>query len=106
MDDENEVLGADPEAGTGTEVTEPEEESGVESTEPAEETTEIVIDTSEFASEIAVLEAKLDVLTGQATVLTDKVTGCYCMLLILAVLGLRNVFRSIIRKVRGGTEDV
>ncbi len=116
--DENEVLGADAEAGTGTEVTEPEEESGVDGEESGEDavemegevldtgTGEIVIDTSQFASEIAVLEEKLDVLTGQATVLTDKVTGCYCMLLILAVLGLRNVFRSIIRKVRGGMEDV
>ena len=104
--DENEVLGADAEAGTGTEVTEPAEESGAEAAEVAEETTEIIIDTSQFAAEIAILEEKLDVLTGQAAVLTDKVTGCYCMLLILAVLGLRNVYRSIIRKIRGGMDDV
>ena len=93
--DENELLGADPE-----------EESGAEVVEPVAETTEIIVDTSEIASEIAVLEEKFDILTGQAKVLTDKVTGCYCLLLILAVLGLRNVFRNIIRKVRGGMEDV
>lgn len=86
--DENELLGVDEEAGTGT-----------EGTEAAEDTTQIVIDTSAFASEISVLEAKMDLLT-------EKVTGCYCLLLILAVLGLRNVFRGIIRKVRGGMEDV
>jgi len=106
MDDENEVLGADAEAGTGTEGAEPEEGSGAEAAEVAEETTEIVIDTSDFAAEVAVLEEQLEVLTGQATVLTEMVSGCYCMLLILAVLGLRNVFRGIIRKIRGGTEDV
>lgn len=107
--DENEVLGADAEAGTGTEVTEPAEESGAEAAEVAEETTEIVIDTSEFAAEISVLEAKFDTLTEQTMIMTDKVTGCFCMLLILAVLGLKNVSRSIIRKVmnlRGGMEDV
>lgn len=96
--DEYELLGADAEAGTGT-----------EGTEPVAETTEIVIDTSAFASEIAVLEEKFDTLTEQTVILTDKVTDCYCMLLILAVLGLRNAFQSIIRKVmnfRGGTEDV
>lgn len=86
--DENEVLGVDEEAGTGT-----------EGTEFAEDTAEIVIDTSAVASEISVLETKMDILT-------EKVTGCYCLLLILAVLGLRNVFRGIIRKVRGGMEDV
>lgn len=86
--DDNEMIGADAEA-----------DSVIEGVEPAAETTEIVIDTSAFALEVAVLEEKLDTLT-------DKVTGCYCMLLILAVLGLRNVLRSIIRKVRGGMEDV
>ena len=88
--DENELLGADPEEGTGTE-------------------TEIIIDTSEFAAEISVLEEKFEVLTEQVTLATDKITGCYCLLLILAVLGLRNALRSIIRKVmnlRGGTDDV
>lgn len=104
--DENEVLGVDAEAGTGTEGAEPEEGSGAEAAEVADETTEIVIDTSQFASEVAVLEEKLEVISRQAAVLTEKVTGCYCMLLILAVLGLRNVLRSIIRKVRGGMEDV
>lgn len=93
--DENEVLGVDAEPETGT--------GDMEAVGEAEQ---IVIDTSEFAAEIAVLEEKFYILTGQVTVLTDKVTGCYCMLLILAVLGLRNVFRSIIRKVRGGMEDV
>ena len=93
--DENEVLGVD--AG---------EETGTDNMDTVGATEQIVIDTSEIASEIAVLEEKLDVLTGQAKVLTDKVTGCYCLLLILAVLGLRNVFRNIIRKVRGGMEDV
>lgn len=93
--DENELLGADAEAGTGTEG----ELLAVESGETDAENGEIT-------SETAVLEAKFDILTNQVTVLTDKVTGCYCMLLILAVLGLRNVFRSIIRKVRGGMEDV
>lgn len=97
--DENELVGVDAEA-----------ESGTESMVPAEETTgetiEIILDTSEFASEIDVLEQKFDTLTEQVTVLTDKVTGCYCMLLILAVLGLRNVLRSIIRKIRGGVDDV
>lgn len=89
--DENEVLGVDEEAGTGT-----------EGTEVTEDATQIVIDTSAFASEIAVLETKMDLLT-------EKVTGCYCLLLILAVLSFRNVLRSIIRKVRGGIggmEDV
>lgn len=99
---ENEVLGVDAEAESGTESVEPTEET-------TEDTTEIILDTSEFASEIAVLEEKLDILTEQVIVSNDKLVGCYCMLLILAVLGLRNVFRSIIRKVmnfRGGTEDV
>lgn len=105
--DDNEVLGADAEAGTGTEVTEPAEDSGAESTELVEETAEVVIDTSEIAAEIAVLEEKFDILTGQVTMAADKITGCYCMLLILAVLGLKNLFsRRIVRKVRGGMEDV
>ena len=93
--DDNEVLGTDAEPESGTEVV-----------ESVEETTEILLDTTEFATEIAVLEEKFDILTGQVTMAADKITGCYCMLLILAVLGLRNVFRSIIRKVRGGMEDV
>lgn len=106
--DENEVLGVDAEPETGTEGENTGEEvSGVEGEVSVEETGEIVIDTSEFAAEIAVLEEKFDILTGQVTVLTDKVTGCYCMLLILAVLGLKNLFsRRIVRKVRGGMDDV
>lgn len=93
--DENEVLGADDEAGTGMEsILSDEEVSGSESVDNG-----VSFDT-------AALETKMDILTEQVTVLTDKVTGCYCMLLILAVLGLRNVFRGIIRKVRGGMEDV
>lgn len=93
--DENEVLGVDPEPETGT--------GDMEAVGVSEQ---IVIDTSEFATEIAVLEEKFDILTGQVTMAADKITGCYCMLLILAVLGLRNVLRSIIRKIRGGMEDV
>lgn len=93
--DENEMLGADAEAESGTEsVLSDEEVSGSETVDNG-----VSFDT-------AALEAKMDILTNQVTVLTDKVTGCYCMLLILAVLGVRNVFRSIIRNVRGGMEDV
>jgi len=93
--DENEMLGVDEGEGTGTG-----DMDSVGSTE------QIIIDTSGFALEIAVLEEKFDTFTEKVTVLTEKVTGCYGLLLILAVLGLRNVFRSIIRKVRGGMEDV
>lgn len=91
--DENEVLGVDAELGS-------------EEVLPGEETTGYENEGSGSVLQTTALEAKMDILTNQVTVLTDKVTGCYCMLLILAVLGLRNVFRSIIRKVRGGMEDV
>ncbi len=93
--DENELLGADAAADSGTESVVPGEEvSGSESVDNG-----VSLDT-------AALEAKMDILTEQTVILTEKVTGCYCLLLILAVLGLRNVFRGIIRKVRGGMEDV
>lgn len=93
--DENELLGADAAAESGTEsVLSDEEVSGSETGD------------SGVSFDTAALETKMDIFTEQVTVLTDKVTGCYCMLLILAVLGLRNLFRGIIRKVRGGMEDV
>lgn len=101
--DENELLGADAGAESGADTGTGEDTSG---TETVIQNIEVTVDSSALAAEVAVLEQKFDTLTEQTILLTDKITGCYCMLLILAVLGLRNVFRSIIRKVRGGMEDV
>ena len=101
--DENELLGADAGAESGADTGTGEDTSG---TETVIQNIEVTVDSSALAAEVAVLEQKFDTLTEQTILLTDKITGCYCMLLILAVLGLRNVFRSIIRKVRGGVEDV
>ena len=101
--DENELLGADAGTESGSDTGTGEDTSG---TETVVQNIEVTVDSSALAAEVAVLEQKFDTLTEQTILLTDKLTGCYCMLLILAVLGLRNVFRGIIRKVRGGMEDV
>ena len=101
--DENELLGADAGAESGSDTGTGEDTSG---TETVVQNIEVTVDSSALAAEVAVLEQKFDTLIEQTILLTDKITGCYCMLLILAVLGLRNVFRGIIRKVRGGMEDV
>lgn len=105
--DDHELLGADAGAESGA-------EAGTGETASDNQTVvqdiNITVDSAALAAEVAVLEEKFDAMSEQVALstdkVTDKVTGCYCMLLILAVLGLRNVFRSIIRKVRGGTEDV
>ena len=62
--DENEMLGVDEGEGTGTG-----DMDSVGSTE------QIIIDTSGFALEIAVLEEKFDTFTEKVTVLTEKVTA-------------------------------
>lgn len=101
--DENELLGTDAGAESGSDTGTGEDTSV---TETVVQNIEVTVDSSALAAEVAVLEQKFDALSEQMTLSTEKVTGCYCMLLILAVLGLRNVFRGIIRKVRGGMEDV
>lgn len=81
-------------------------QSGVVVPDPEEAAAENEVNSTELIAEVVAIGGKLDNISGEMAAIKSQLISCYSMLIIMAVLALRGVFKEIIRKSRGGHDNV